>query len=516
MARQLSMTRMTLEPEEETGTGELMRKSKSLHDLKKKAAEEPKPLVVADKIDDFLQTVNEQQEALNKMLEERRLKKGGSVSRGRANGIQRASPHISANKKAIKPKTFSKPAAIPVIDATRITSKLKTDRNYQPPRRQKALKIPAKVQHEPLAHEDYGDDFESEEEQEEEEEDLHVVAKQKEAWLYDQMKRSRARQKAALLRKQFHHEKESSKDSAYGFSGGENSRLHTREPTPDANNHVQPRLIQSRLKGPPNSYRKQMNPLQSKTNKSSELKDYDPGLMDFLDQVTREIISRGLYTEKAIMKAVEGQMDRQSNLSVKQKAEMVQRVKLDLGLDQRKKEALIASRTGSTSEESGSPMRIKRPVTAPTVTLQKSTSLSSPDDDSLRSLLKDESDQEIIEILRSTRKKAKELAKKPSTNTDALLTSSLNLTNLNVSFNSSNIQEAKRKLEESRTQALLVKSFAYDKNESSEAEEDQDSRSSSLPKSGSERSLEEKYESDFIQEQVESESASEVQEEDLP
>ena len=30
------------------------------------------------------------------------------------------------------------------------------------------------------------------------------------------------------------HEKESSKDSAYGYSGGENSRLATREPTPDA------------------------------------------------------------------------------------------------------------------------------------------------------------------------------------------------------------------------------------------------------------------------------------------
>jgi hypothetical protein len=40
---------------------------------------------------------------------------------------------------------------------------------------------------------------------------------------------------------------------------------------------------------------------------------------------------------------------------------------------------------------------------------------------------------------------------------------SLNLTNLNVSFNSSSMAEAKRRLEESRTQALLVKSFAYNK-----------------------------------------------------
>merc|ERR1719273_2146340 len=42
---------------------------------------------------------------------------------------------------------------------------------------------------------------------------------------------------------------------------------------------------------------------------------------------------------------------------------------------------------------------------------------------------------------------------------------SLNLTNLNVSFNSANMHEAKRRLEESRTQALLMKSFAYNSKE---------------------------------------------------
>ena len=60
---------------------------------------------------------------------------------------------------------------------------------------------------------------------------------------------------------------------------------------------------------------------------------------------------------------------------------------------------------------------------------------------------------------------------------------SLNLTNLNVSFNSTSMAEAKRRLEESRTQALLVKSFAYkdsekknlecNKEEGSEPEVDQ-------------------------------------------
>merc|ERR1719273_1092751 len=60
---------------------------------------------------------------------------------------------------------------------------------------------------------------------------------------------------------------------------------------------------------------------------------------------------------------------------------------------------------------------------------------------------------------------------------------SLNLTNLNVSFNSANMHEAKRRLEESRTQALLMKSFAYnegkeelldDGGEEKEGEQDED------------------------------------------
>ncbi len=50
-------------------------------------------------------------------------------------------------------------------------------------------------------------------------------------------RRVRARQRAALIvkRQESGAEKASSKDSAYGYSGGETSRLHTREPTPGAN-----------------------------------------------------------------------------------------------------------------------------------------------------------------------------------------------------------------------------------------------------------------------------------------
>ena len=59
----------------------------------------------------------------------------------------------------------------------------------------------------------------------------------------------------------------------------------------------------------------------------------------------------------------------------------------------------------------------------------------------------------------------REVIPKATINTGRVIDSSLNLTNLNVSFNSSSMAEAKRRLEESRTQALLVKSFAYKDNE---------------------------------------------------
>ena len=118
-------------------------------------------------------------------------------------------------------------------------------------------------------------------------------------------------------------EKESSKDSAYGFSGGENSRLHTREPTPDTNHVVQPRIINApgRLsKGPPPpvcqnpSLRKQFSasfgpnrrfspprrnvPAKiSSAGQGNNLLDVsDPQKVDFLNRVTKDILSKGCFT----------------------------------------------------------------------------------------------------------------------------------------------------------------------------------------------------------------------------
>ena len=513
-------------------SGEMIRKSQSLHDLEKKttttAAKADDLKAVADKIDDFLQTVSQQQEALNKMLEERKMKRTNSLNRKtpsqtlssmtswriqpEKSSLSRKKPVDLKVKAPLKNNGTKKSA--PVIDASKVTSRLKTDRNYQPPRRP-----PQPRQSQPPlrpstleVEEDYGDDFEAEDEGEDDADEAAMMVKQKEAWLYEQAIRGRARQKAAKLRKQFYHEKESSKDSAYGFSGGENSRLHTREPTPDANNHVQPRIINSRLKAgpPPTLSKSRFNTLPSKNlsnRKSFDMKEYDSEKMEFLSRVTKEILSRGLYTEKAILRVVEGQMSLgESSLSAKEKAGLVQKLKSDLGLEKRLHPQL-------SSDSSSSPTRPKTCQNR----LQKQQTLSSPDD-SLRSLLRDESDQEIVEILKRTRKSQKSAAKlqpreavKPH---PALLSTSLDLSNLNVSFNSANIQEAKRKLEESRTQALLVKSFAYDKNETSEAEEDQDNESSSLYQS--DKSAEVKYDNDFVEEDIETESASEIQDEDIP
>ena len=105
------------------------------------------------------------------------------------------------------------------------------------------------------AKEDYEADFESEEyydnignevggESEEEDEEKQA-ANQRQAWLVEQAERGRARQKAlmnriedqsegqgpSLQQQRTFQEKESSRDSAYGYSA--DSRIPTREPTPD-------------------------------------------------------------------------------------------------------------------------------------------------------------------------------------------------------------------------------------------------------------------------------------------
>jgi hypothetical protein len=156
-------------------------------------------------------------------------------------------PNRQRRPLAKPPRKTATPTPAP-IDTNNIVSKLKQDRNYQPPRHKRQPPVHLQensrqmIQRQQSQHqsssdngEDYEDDFEAEEELEEDDDTDTAMMRKKQAWLYDQFRRVRARQRAALMvkRQESGAEKASSKDSAYGYSGGETSRLHTREPTPD-------------------------------------------------------------------------------------------------------------------------------------------------------------------------------------------------------------------------------------------------------------------------------------------
>lgn len=576
-----------------------IRKVKSMHELRKESkksehaissdedevhpqqAQPPPPQVnMADKIDSFLDAVNKQQAALNKMLEARKTR-----------GFSRMSSVTSTNPQ-VKPRLRPAPrvtrdlslSAKPpltrtsTIDASKVGSKLKNDRNYQPPRRKVHLTPNAKkeLKRQPkIAVTDNEDEYENDFEAEE---DDNVSAKHKEEWLFDQAIRGRARQKAAEALRGQHkifQEKESSKDSAYGFSGGENSRLHTREPTPDTNNsQLQPRITvnhyHGRLsRGPPPpvcqnpSLRKQFNrfspsssrPVRPTVTMSSDkagLVDVnDTNKVEFLNLVTREILRRGHFTEKGIKRALESQLcnHNMTALSVTQKTDLINKLKENFGLTDQKQHKKLSSSLDSRSSSHSSDDKVDTKITPPQIVTDEDH------DDDLSSIFKDESDSDVVNIVKSVMrpyssrkyerpKSAKVVVKDRDDDQVPRLKLPLasrnddlfNITNLNVSFNSAKMHEAKRRLEESRTQALLVKSFAYkndgskdssdngsilSKRESSDAEDDQEMlgtpRSSNLYHTDSDHNDDD---DDIVSEahsiSRSNSSASVVEEEDIP
>ena len=86
-------------------------------------------------------------------------------------------------------------------DASRVTSKLKQDRNYQPPRKSRQMShqnssvsqvrpelMRQKTVKSDIDNDEYKDDFEAEDvEEDEDAADQQVIAEKKEAWLYDQV-----------------------------------------------------------------------------------------------------------------------------------------------------------------------------------------------------------------------------------------------------------------------------------------------------------------------------------------
>ena len=595
-------------------------KNKSATTATAAAAEEETKM--ADKIDHFLQTVKDQQQALAKMLEQRKIKRttsngirgvvspappmmmGGSgtfkstASNVGMNRKRSNNSHTTVNSKVnswisrppnmksfearrnVPPTRSAKMNSIaqnnasarPSFNPEQVTSKLKEDRNYQPPRRKAQQQQPqqhqpnqdgrntfARRQENARSTEEYNDDFELEDDEDDDDDcnedtdDHQIIAKKKEAWLYDQAIRGRARQKAAEALKMnqkmigYPQEKESSKDSAYGFSGGENSRLHTREPTPDTNNCIHPPKImiaknsQSRISNHTSKIRNSLNNSPSTThhyrrekyvqnksssrspndsrrrrginNKSSPIRHIvdqtETDKVEFLNRVTKEILIRGKYTDKAIKRALESQLNNSGNshlllantVTLSEKSALINKLKIDLGLVQQEQQpsvnasggggkTVLRQRSSNSESSTSSPKELKR---------LKEFEINdiSRFDDELKSLFSD--DVDLVDIIKSsvgqrhtvaieTESHKEEKIEDDDVPRDVIpgrIMDSLNLTNLNVSFNSTSMAEAKRRLEESRTQALLVKSFAYkdsekknlecnNEDEGSEPEVDQD------------------------------------------
>ena len=506
-----------------------MRKATSMRELSRDDQDimfDAEEIKMADKIDNFLQTVKEQQESLAKMLEQRRMRRPSGMSstkqtvasntnmtRKRSNTSSLNNTKAKVNSWISRPPNKSleskrKPATqssfkmnngmrpVPAFSVEDVTSKLKGDRNYQPPRR-KRVQRPMQPQSRSLTRQEtikstteYNDDFEEEEDvdcQERDEEDM--ITKKKEAWLFDQAIRGRARQKAAQAMKMNkkingYQEKESSKDSAYGFSGGENSRLHTREPTPDTN-ILAPKIMTpsrrtsaSRHQHNAASKRKQfLNSLKgpstppgrkyvSKSPNGNVVSNKSPirhivdqaetDKVEFLNRVTKEILARGNFTEKAIKRALESQLSSDGRViqrvTLTEKTALVNKLKADLGIERPSGTARQRS-SNSESSSTASPKDSKR---------QKEGHGNEKDDLSL--LLASESDADLVEIIKGSVRKCtkpriqgsillpqsdksplKEDKRKVSQMSHSNQLDSLNLTNLNVSFNSCNMAEAKRR-----------------------------------------------------------------------
>ena len=419
--------------------------------------------------------------------------------------------HCASTMKPMKAFRRSQHKVIPeypMPDTSKIQSRLKSDRShYQPPRRKRLTKKSTRSKAKQSDPDEYDDDFEEaeadddddEEDNEEDENDDDMIMTRQ--WIDDQAMRGMARQRALYLSRYESHDKESSKDSAYGFSGGE-SRLATREPTPDtamlqqawmngqfkskrnlANRNDRQRLgKQSNVPGNMRYLNGHGKDMDSEDEKSS-------AYVSFVNRVTGDILQRGVYTEKALKDALESNLSNGENgkISKKEKDILLSKLRAELG---------IGSRSLSTSLSESNlkdllmyPSRAlaskgKRPLTA--VSYQKSkfrdmapcdTSAIELSDQEMFHLLHDiDLDESTVqELLRASRKnnfsqsneassrpkhggpKVKEAP--PETAADNLkIFDSLNISNLNISFNA-NAQAAKEKREQQR--ALLINSFAH-------------------------------------------------------
>jgi len=459
----------------------------------------------------------------------------------KSKGSQQSKTQIRITRPAIRRSfTPKRPSTAPVVpksntvDPTRVTSKLANNRNYQAPRgkRQNPQKVlvesknPTNLKAKPaLGGEDYDDDFEPNEDEEEEEEDNseNVIMRQKQEWLYDQFQRVRARQRAALIIKRQENgvEKASSKDSAYGFSGGETSRLHTREPTPDNHNNVgngfskqlsryqmknrQQLLGKSNGTGYLQSRTTQPAPIAKPRQEAKRLR-INTTYLKIVSEVTQEILKSSSFTENSIKRILDQHLSNSKekhNLTKSEFENLFTTLKCELGLEtskttpkgiqdllmpdgqsksnpilqnsslkndnfsaaRLKKKVYNRGQSSSDSNQSNIILPSKQEVRKSDNTIK--INVSQPTDDyEIMKMLREEMDLDdsmVEDILKASnssqvlRRPASAQAQKSG------LFKNLNISNLDVSFNASmkgSLNNSRRREELNQEKAKLIKSFA--------------------------------------------------------
>jgi len=346
-----------------------------------------------------------------------------------------------------------------------VESRVRYSRNYQAPRRKKIVKeeqqIPVKTSE---AHiiEEYEADFDSDEYEEvniintETNDEETEIDNHREAWLVEQAERGRARQRALMMRSEntkvsgntkhrneiSFREKESSRDSAYGFSA--DSRMPTREPTPDSRmQSSQYKRILGTLKP-----KKEILKVHIKEGTKKDQSEYEnsDSHLKFLTDVTNDIINRGIFSEKGLRSAINSQVKKKEHkISSIETENLLKELKLQLGIE---------ANTGgqrqihsNTSEQRSNPKK-KNPLppTPPNRKMLHNIRELTKKKTNEDKLLDDMSERQISDLLREASLDSDTVnsimdiitkdreSDKASTDSPKLF-NSVNISNFNISFN---------------------------------------------------------------------------------
>ena len=402
----------------------------------------------------------------------------------------------------------SRPAAkhliqeYPLPDTSKIISRLRQDRNYQPPRIRKKVAV-SKKNHSKRKQQsnDYEDDFEEEEEadddddngdadDDEEAEDRDMIMSKTKQWLDDQRQRGMARQRAMAR-----YEKDSSKDSAYGFSGGETSRHQTREPTPDTflwqqQKRPSPSKIQKVRQPPPKPAKSAFDDGADPPEESLKSTAY----VNFLNGVTNSILRRGVFTDKGVRDTLEAYVRENGHEGINKREldNLLAKLMREFGLQQSQSQGLglldqsssnLKDLLYSTRQRERQAAAARRNRTSLGNLAAAAVDIEDLSDQELCNFLHevDLDDSTVDEVIKAVRTTAltgntvqqrqqpqqqqqhqpqQSSNKRPDTagsSSKLRLFDNLNITDLNISFNA-NAQAAKEKRNQQR--ALLRTSFA--------------------------------------------------------